>query len=892
MAEIKKYTAQVGLNPAGAPGVRVSNVLGEAVQGLGNTISSVATAFDQRKQERENFKAQNDYRTFQLQLQQEMDAKAAEMAPGGDGFHDDFVANTFRPRRDAFLANVPERLRPKFQTLLDDASGADATEWSVRAATKERDEMYRWAGEQLGITEQQLATAINIEPERYDQLLQAGYDDIDSSPLPAAAKATRKREWENVAQVAHLTRLMETNPEQVILELGADPSNLSPTTQYDLLERAVIGQESGGDPRAISPAGAVGVMQVMPGTAREIAEELQDPRFNQDWDQAQINEYLMNPAVGMRYGRHYLQKQLRKYRDLDAALIAYNGGPGRADAWLKAGKDDSVLPAETRNYYKQVKARMGVERRTGGSPKDVSFVWVRDGGMANLVPGDERLEAISSDLRDRVSTAFAAVGVDKVKLRSGFRDPGHNKDVGGAKNSEHTRGNAMDIDVAGVPLARRLEIIRSLSANGVTGIGVYANTIHADIGGRRAWGPDHSGNSVPKWAKAAIDEHLANKAVAPSMSGRYASMPFDKRQQFIRSADQVITQRYNEVTKTDAVAKVEVRRSMDNELASLAATGQGTGIDETRISTILGEDDYIKFMESRDTTVKAFNAKQGIALMSPQEMGDRLEDYKAQPGSPNFANEQRVERAVEREIERVTRLRSTDPGKAALEFPDVADAYKTVQESMLSGTPDAEAVQTLVKMMLEKQAQFNIAPDTRAPIPRDWAMQIGQSLTRVPEMRGRNAEEVRAAITAQYVALQQFFGEFTEEVIIHSLGEYKGISKPMSELLTGYMQAIEAGGDPLRLNRSRAEDQSQVEGNSRGWFQSITDWFSGDEPGDGAPGEVTDATPNNEVVLRIMSQLDPDDPSSEMVLVQRYGQAAVDVAKARAGAATTRNDSP
>lgn len=892
MAEIKKYTAQVGLSPAAEPNVRVSNALGEAVEGLGRSVSNVATMFDQRKQERDNFKAQNDYRTFQLQLGQEMEERAANMQPGGEGFHDDFVANVFRPRRDAFLANVPERLRPKFQTLLDDAAGADATEWSIKAAAKERDEMYRWSEEQLGVTEEQLATAINIEPDRYDQLLQAGYDDIDSSPLPAAKKATRKREWENVAQVAHLTRLMETNPEKVILELGADPQNLSPTTQYDLLERAVIGQESGGDARAVSPAGAVGIMQVMSGTAREIATELGDTRFSQEWDQAQINEYLMNPSVGLQYGRHYLQKQLRKYRDLDAALIAYNGGPGRADAWLKAGRDDSVLPAETRKYYKEVKARMGVERRTGGSPKDVSFVWVRDGGMAALVPGDKNLDAINADLRDRVSTAFAAVGLDKVKIRSGFRDPTHNKKVGGASGSEHTRGNAMDIDVSGVPLARRLEIIRSLSANGVTGIGVYANTIHADVGGRRAWGPDHSGNSVPKWAQAAIDEHLANKAVAPSMSGRYASMPFDKRQQFVRAADQAITQRYNAASKVDAVAKVEVRREMDNELASLSATGQSTGFDETRIATILGEDDYLKFAENRDTTVKSFNAKQGIALMTPEEMGSRLEDYKAQAGSPNFASEQRVERAVEDEIERVTRLRAKDPAKAALEFPDVAEAYSEVQTSLSTGAVDADTVQTLVKLMLEKQAQFNIAPEARAPIPRDWAMQIGQSLTRVPELKGRNMEEVRNAITVQYQALQQYFGEFTEEVIIHSLSEYKGISKPMSELLTGYMQAIEAGGDPLRMNRSRAEDQSQVEGSGRSWFQSITNWFSSDEPGDTAPDAVTDATPNNEVVLRIMGQLDPDDPSTEMVLVQRYGQAAVDVAKARAGADTARNASP
>src|SRR5690606_8579178 len=121
---------------------------------------------------------------------------------------------------------------------------------------------------------------------------------------------------------------------------------------------------------------------------------------------------------------------------------------------------------------------------------------------------------------------FAALGIDKVKINSGFRAPAHNEAVGGATGSRHQHGDAMDIDVSGYSHAQRVELIRTLSANGITGLGIGANIIHADLGGRRAWGYARSsgGGEVPKWAKAAIDEHLAGTAQPgkPGLGGRYS----------------------------------------------------------------------------------------------------------------------------------------------------------------------------------------------------------------------------------------------------------------------------------------------------------------------------------------------------------------------------------
>ena len=94
---------------------------------------------------------------------------------------------------------------------------------------------------------------------------------------------------------------------------------------------------------------------------------------------------------------------------------------------------------------------------------------------------------------------------------SAYRSPKRNKKAGGAKKSQHILGNAFDIDVSGLSKPERLELIKVASANGLTGIGVYNNSLHFDVGGRRAWGPDYKNTSIPGWAKSTIGQHLSGK---------------------------------------------------------------------------------------------------------------------------------------------------------------------------------------------------------------------------------------------------------------------------------------------------------------------------------------------------------------------------------------------
>lgn len=96
-------------------------------------------------------------------------------------------------------------------------------------------------------------------------------------------------------------------------------------------------QESGLNPDAVSPKGAVGIAQIMPGTAR-------DPGYGV----APVTDPT-DPEEALRFGAEYMRAMLDKYGDYGLALAAYNAGPGAVD---KAG---GIPPfQETQNYVASI----------------------------------------------------------------------------------------------------------------------------------------------------------------------------------------------------------------------------------------------------------------------------------------------------------------------------------------------------------------------------------------------------------------------------------------------------------------------------------------------------------------------------------------------------------
>jgi soluble lytic murein transglycosylase len=119
----------------------------------------------------------------------------------------------------------------------------------------------------------------------------------------------------------------------------------------EALLAAVIYQESKFEARAESDSGAIGLMQLLPDTAKGIAARTGGSRFR-------VAD-LYDPEINVRYGSWYLRHLLDKYDDLELALAAYNGGQGNLDR--------GIHYAETEAYVERVLELRDIYRRAYGS---------------------------------------------------------------------------------------------------------------------------------------------------------------------------------------------------------------------------------------------------------------------------------------------------------------------------------------------------------------------------------------------------------------------------------------------------------------------------------------------------------------------------------------------
>ena len=125
---------------------------------------------------------------------------------------------------------------------------------------------------------------------------------------------------------------------------------------------AVIFCESSFRSDAESPVGAVGLMQLMPATAEEIAREMKLDGYTVDW--------LRDPAVNIEFGCYYLREQMDRFdQKPNVVLSAYNAGPAKTREWIETyGLDDSgsvsYIPyGETERYVKRVNSAMRVYKK-------------------------------------------------------------------------------------------------------------------------------------------------------------------------------------------------------------------------------------------------------------------------------------------------------------------------------------------------------------------------------------------------------------------------------------------------------------------------------------------------------------------------------------------------
>ena len=169
----------------------------------------------------------------------------------------------------------------------------------------------------------------------------------------------------NIKSAMNVDSIRQYNIQKIISIFDERNSKLTPKEKYEIANEvyinsqkytnlsvelicAMITQESGPawQTGRISPAGAMGLMQIMPVTGMFMASY-----EGITWTSAE--DVLLNPIYNIQIGTRYLSALIDMY-GLEGGLAAYNGGEVRARIWLAEGKKKGILYQDTQTYVPSV----------------------------------------------------------------------------------------------------------------------------------------------------------------------------------------------------------------------------------------------------------------------------------------------------------------------------------------------------------------------------------------------------------------------------------------------------------------------------------------------------------------------------------------------------------
>jgi hypothetical protein len=541
--------------------------IGPAISSLGASLQAGANDLDRvvARQDMDQQKRDNEYeRLFTQMDQQRTAAQKIEAAnlydqrstaveaslidvekntpASGDGYLGRAL-EVYDQQNEQFLKSIPEERRPEYSQMLQ----TERAKFALQQGTLETQKRKGWYVDNLGKNIDGASTAIFNDPTSFDSRKNAVLQRLEASDLlTPAEKEEIKGKIDTTLSAAVAERLFREDPVALERSLGVAPPS----------------RVGFGDPSL--PAG---MRNNNPGNIKYVGQGSDKGVVgpSENTDQGDPQAVYETPEAGMRDMYRLLRKKYDGGKTTPNSIIAENGGwtPGNFQAArnvansLGIGPDDDIAINDPDGAARFMRALIKQEHGSasqaysdemiaaaiGGGPLPAGGQRRRQSqldasGATGALPnagGNFGLLATSADLEnvqpvviDRFKALQNQFG-RQFKISSGFRDQQRNARAGGAKGSQHIHGNALDVDVSDMSKDERVQFLRMASAVGFTGIGVGSNSVHLDVGNRRAWGYKTSagGGDVPGWAQEVIGEHLSGKIEAPggAMGGGAVTAP-------------------------------------------------------------------------------------------------------------------------------------------------------------------------------------------------------------------------------------------------------------------------------------------------------------------------------------------------------------------------------
>lgn len=237
--------------------------------------------------------------------------------------------------------------RNAFYDQADQANVATSLDAAVKYANDpEQVAFYRSKGNfvlgEMGLRKGMAPEAILEQQRQFDSQVATSVIErlVTSDPLQAQQYYAQSAATMTAADQVKAQKLLGTSVRQQMAVKMADDIWGKGEVGHAALPALIMQAESGGNQNAVSPKGALGVMQLMPETAEEVSRELGIPYSKE--------RLATDPNYNAALGTAYINKMLGRFDgNQTLAVAAYNAGPGMVDDWIngtnKTGKNPSKL---------------------------------------------------------------------------------------------------------------------------------------------------------------------------------------------------------------------------------------------------------------------------------------------------------------------------------------------------------------------------------------------------------------------------------------------------------------------------------------------------------------------------------------------------------------------
>lgn len=275
--------------------------------------------------------------------------------------------------------------------------------------------------------------------------------------------------------------------------------------------------------------------------------------------------------------------------------------------------------------------------------------------------------------------------------------------------------------------------------------------------------------------------------------GPIAKLPYDQAR---RISDTLFADATDKSEKARASNKLEAARISDlirDDLASTEATGKGIAeIDVARAEELLGPEKVAAWKSDRETAARTFSATAGMQTQSADDLAERIAMLEPKPGTPGYADQERIFATAQKRATAVLKERAADPAEAAEKsFPEVAELAANAKPD------DPDSMAALVTGRLQAQSALGIEELAQEPLTNKEALALSRSVTieTDPGKQAGRMAELSDQISAAY-------GPHADKVMAQVL-RARGVDRELAAMGAAFFKRSQA---TLSTTDKRAAD--------------------------------------------------------------------------------------